>query len=142
MRTAGMFLVMILAAVSLDAAPYRVLSWDMGSVTVEIVSGPARIIPLDREGDEGLSRVELAGFPSSAGEPGLPLLPVRRLLFRVPSDSGVRLDIVDRDIVPLEGITPEFARADDGARHADAASERSATGDFVTLNPIERYRGG
>ncbi|UCF06738.1 MAG: type IX secretion system sortase PorU [bacterium] len=107
------FLILVCAS-SLRAAPYRVLTWDEGSITVEFVTGEPLIIPLDDEGSRPMSTIHLPGYFSLRRE-GRPILPIRRFLFEVPSPR-THVEILERDVVPIEGTLPEVFFTSGGSR--------------------------
>ena len=144
MRRIAVFLACLLSASVLQAGSYRVLSWDSGSVTVEITSGLAEIVPIEKDGPLRISRVLLPGYPSASRGEGEPVLPVRRLLFEVPSSTGVRLDIIDQELNPIDGALPELylpGAGMDEQRRRLLEYEAVGTASFAKLNAIERFRG-
>jgi hypothetical protein len=145
MRLITIVLSCLLAAPPLYAASHhRVLSWDAGSVTVEITSGPPEIVPIEGQGIERLVRVSLPGFASASPGEGEPVLPVRRFLFEVPSASGVRLDILDEELDRIEGALPELllpGAGFDEQRRRLLESDTTSPKAFVRFDSVERFRG-
>ncbi len=106
-----------LGAASSASAGIRVLSDGDGLVLdaispdllrVELETGSVRIEDTLRRG-RPVSRIEIDGYTYTyTAEPGRPMLPVKALLFEVPVDSAVELDLesVESHRVPVGYIAP------------------------------------
>ena len=128
------------APASADVA--RVLSWDKSSVTVEFVTGDPLIDPLEREGTSRVSRIRIPGFPLFE-ETGRPVLPAKRFLFEVTAQDGVRLQVIEREVQPLEGVIPTVYGVGSPADQKRVLLESvdSIGREFIRLSDVGSFRG-
>lgn len=144
MRIARLSLTLILiSAAAAHAEISRVLSWDASGVTVEFNCPEPRLTALDTSGRPGLYTVDIAGFFPTQQE-GTPVLPCRRFIFAVPSTAGVRLDVLSRDVVPIDGVVPPVFSAEGLSveeQRERVRSLASAAGEpFVRLGEVGVHR--
>jgi hypothetical protein len=143
MNRVAVLLVCLLAAAPLRADVCHILSWDAGSVTVEFTSSTPGIDLLESEGRPRLCRISLPGFVSSATVEGAPLLPLRRFLFAIPSERGVRLDILETDVYPIDGFIPApYTQGSSREEQEGSPPDRETIdqGEFVKLIDVGTYR--
>ena len=132
--------VLLFVASNLHADICRVLSWDDRSVTVEFLSGEPDIEILARDGDAGLCRIDIPGFSTVCANEGEPLLPLRRFLFAVPAVEGVGLEIMESELVPIEGLVPTPLMPDHTLQERMRAVVDAEGGEFVRLVDVGTYR--
>lgn len=120
----------------------RVLSWDNSSVTVEFVTEDPLVVPLEGETAVRLCKIRIPGFPV-LGKTGQPELPARRFLFEVPTPDGVRLQVLERDVQPLEGVVPTVygVGSPEDQKRAFFESRPGVEQGFVQLSDIGSFRG-
>jgi hypothetical protein len=143
MKRFPIILICLMAASTLRADVFRVLSWDAGGVTVEFRSDEPRIEPLESEGEARLCRVELPGFFSLGVAEGDPVLPIRRLLFAIPTLEGVRLDIIEAESYQIDGFIPAPYLPDgtiEERKRSSLEKGTAETGEFVRLVDTGLYR--
>ncbi|MBU8921518.1 MAG: type IX secretion system sortase PorU, partial [Bacteroidales bacterium] len=106
MRKIQTTLLLLLIPTILSAGEYRILHEDNSSVTVEF--SPARPLVEQMGAVEGgfLARIAVEGYMPERVE-GRPVLPVQRYFFQVPAVEGIRFQVLDVDLVMLDGILPE-----------------------------------
>ena len=133
----------MVSAAPASGAFYRIVSTERGSVTVECTIPEPRVIPAEETGEKRLSRVFIDGFHPLDVE-GQPVVPVRRLLFEVPSDRGVTFDLLQEDAGFREGVILFIARSVEPAdvgRETRAQAPPLSEQRFARLAGIERIRG-
>jgi hypothetical protein len=124
-------------------SPYRIVSFDRSSVTVEFTISQPKIVPAGEVGGKRLSRIAVDDFYPLEIE-GKPILPVRRFLFEVPSPSGVVLDILDEESRFVDGVLPAVSRANGPSADEGAVlAQQPPLGEqrFARLSGVERIRG-
>ncbi len=132
---------LLFVASNLHAAEIcRVLSWDERSVTVEFLSGDPDIEVLEQEGDVRLCRIDIPGFSTVCANEGEPLLPLRRFLFAVPTGEDVTLEILESDLVPIDGLVPTPLMPEDSPYERKRAVLDAEGGEFVRLVDVGMYR--
>lgn len=99
--------VVLLCTAAAHAELYRVLSWDARGVTVEFTCPEPVLIELESAGRLRVHDVRIPGFIPIELE-GEPVLPGRRFFFAVPSPAGASLDVLAREVVPIEGVIPRL----------------------------------
>ena len=139
----ALFCVLLLSVASAHAAPYRVVSWDDSGVTVEFTCPEPVLTRLESEGEPPVYDVRMPGFIPVELE-GMPVLPARRFLFAVPSRTGVRLDVLERDVQQLNGIVPRLFGGKripyDRQRDAVRAMAAKTGAEYIRLGDVGIYR--
>ncbi len=144
MKRVAISLLLVLIGVSaVHAAPYRVLSWDSGSVTVEFNTPEPVVTELGGEGKPRIVHLYIPGFAPLELE-GMPIVPWRRFLFAVTAPSGVRLDLLEREVLPVEGVVPLIYSAEpvpiDRQREMIRSTARDGE-EFLRLADVGMFRG-
>lgn len=130
-------LLIISAASTAGAEPYKVLHWDDRSITVEFTISDPVVTPLDKEETPSISHIRIAGFPVVERE-GRPVLPARRFFFEVPSLRGVKLDVLEQEISRIDGVLPRLFRV----RHSpDEQKRRLIRSRTAFQRPFVRFSG-
>ena len=140
MKRIIIILALLLVSSGLHAEVCRILSWDERSVTVEFVSGEPNIEILEPVGRARLCRIEIPGFSTVCVSEGEPLLPLGRYLFALPAKEGVRLDIVESDISPIDGLVPAPYMPEVSFGERKRAVIDAEGGEFVRLVDVGTYR--
>jgi hypothetical protein len=144
MKTVTVALLLVLIAVSaVHAELYRVLSWDDGSVTVELNAPEPVVTELGGEGKPRICRVHIPGFAPLELE-GMPIVPWRRFLFAVTAPSGIRLDLLEREVLTVEGVVPVIYSAEPVPIDRQREMIRSLARDgeeFLRLADVGMFRG-
>jgi len=140
MKRIAVMMTLLLVAAGSHAETCRVLSWDDRSITVEFVSAEPAISLLEPDGEARLCRIDIPGFSTICVKEGEPLLPVGRFLFALPAEDGVRLDIVETDLVPFDGLVPAPDMPDVPLPEQKRAVIDAGSGEFVRLVDVGRYR--
>ncbi|HUV37582.1 MAG TPA: type IX secretion system sortase PorU [Patescibacteria group bacterium] len=139
---AALLLVLLFAAPA-HAEPYRIISWDDRGVTVEFKCPEPVLTRLGGEGDPAVHDVRIPGFIPTEIE-GMPVLPARRFVFAVPSPTGVRLDVLERDVEFIAGIVPRLFSAEkipfERQREMVRSSVRDDGTEFIQLSEVGTYR--
>ncbi len=125
------------------AQQYRVISSDEGGVTVEFIPGTPLISPVGKVPDGAIARINFPGYTPERIE-GRPVLPVKRFVFEVPATRGIRLQVVEKDLSPVEDILPEVWFGRDAGVEDLLKALSSPPGeewrDFAVLAGVETYR--
>jgi hypothetical protein len=140
MRRITIIVALLFVASSLHAEICRILSWDDRSITVEFVSGEPDIETLEPGGEARLCRIDIPGFSTVCASEGEPLLPLGRFLFAVPTREDVRLEIVESDLVPIDGFVPTPFMPDVPVDERKRAVIDAEGGEFVRLVDVGTYR--
>lgn len=140
MKRIAVGLMLLLIASGLRAGTCRVLSWDERSVTVEFRSDSPNIEILEHGGEASLCRLEIPGFSTICASEGEPLLPLARYLFAVPSIEGVRLEILESDLDPIDGLVPAPYMPGASLEERKQTVIGAEAGEFVSLVDVGRYR--
>jgi hypothetical protein len=140
MKRIAIMLILLLVAASLRADTCRVLSWDERSVTVEFVSGEPSIEFLEPGGLARLCRIDIPGFSTICVKEGEPLLPVGRFLFAVPAREDVRFEIVESDLVAIDGLVPAPFMPEASIAEQKRAVIDAEGGEFARLVDVGTYR--
>jgi hypothetical protein len=140
MKRITVILVLLFMASSLHAEICRILSWDERSITVEFVSGKPEIEILEPEGRARLCRIDIPGFSTVCASEGEPLLPLGRFLFAVPSNENVRIEIMESDLVPIDGFVPTPFMPDTPVDERKRAVIDAEGKEFVRLVDVGTYR--
>lgn len=140
MKRITIILTLLLVASGLHAEVCRVISWDERSITVEFVSGEPSIEILEPEGRARLCRIDIPGFSTVCVSEGEPLLPLGRFLFAVPTERDVRLEIVESDLSPIDGLVPAPYMPEASVGERKRAVIDAEGGEFIRLVDVGTYR--
>lgn len=133
----------ILSTAPANAELYRVLSWDATGVTVEFTCPEPVLEELESAGRPKVYDVRIPGFIPIELE-GKPVLPGRRFFFAVPSPAGVRLDVLEREVVPIAGVIPRLFGAEripfEEHRERMRSMARETETEFIRLGEVGIHR--